>query len=378
MIRVEKFNPGTYRNQGDYKSFIPTPVNDSWSWQSARLNHLLSLASSELGGLDTYSELIPDIDIYIQMHIQVEANRSSSIEGTQTTIEEDMTPLEELSVEKRNDAQEVRNYIKAMNYGVKRILEDDFPFTSRLMREMHGVLMQGVRGEHKTPGEFRTSQNFIGGSKPSDAMYVPPAVIDMHDLMSDLDKFIHRDEPMPALVKIAIIHYQFETIHPFLDGNGRVGRLLIPMFLLAKDKLKKPCFYISDYFEQHRTAYYDALQNVRIKSDMEGWICFFLQASIETAKSAKTKFRNALKQVENYQHYITSKGSYAQTIGTIIRSMYSKPVATVNDLTEITGLSFDTVNRVVKILVKDKVLIELTGNRRNRVFFLHEYIAVFH
>ena len=378
MKIVEKVEGGTFRSHGDYKSFISSTVNDVWTWESTKINHLSSLASSELGGLDTFSELVPDIDVYIKMHIQVEANRSSSIEGTQTTIEEDMTPLEELSAEKRNDAQEVRNYIDAMNHGVKRILEDDFPFTSRLMREMHAVLMQGVRGEHKTPGEFRESQNFIGGTKPSDAMFVPPAVIDMHDLMGDLDKFINRDDPMPTLVKTAIIHYQFETIHPFLDGNGRVGRLLIPVYLLARDKLKKPCFYISNYFEQHRTAYYDALQNVREKGDMEGWICFFLQASIETAQTAKKKFRAALNQVEKYQEYVSGKRTNTQAIRTVIQSMYSKPVATVNELTELTNLSFDTINRVVKTLTKDNILLEITGNRRNRVFYLHEYISVFH
>ena len=377
MIRVEKYNPGSYRNQGDYKSFVPSKINDRWVWESPRINHLLSLASLELGGLDTYSDLVPDIDIYIKMHVQVEANRSSSIEGTQTTIEEDMTPLAELSIEKRNDAQEVRNYIAAMNHGVERITVDDFPFTSRLMREMHAVLMQGVRGEYKTPGEFRVSQNFIGGTKPSDAMHVPPAVIDMQELMSDLDKFINRDEPMPTLVKTAIIHYQFETIHPFLDGNGRVGRLLIPMFLLARDKLKKPCFYISDYFEQHRTAYYDALQSVRIRGDMEGWICFFLQASIETALKAKSKFKLALKQVNKYQEYLAKKGANARAIGNVIGSMYSQPVATINELVELTDLSFDTISRAVRILTKDEILTELTGNRRNRVFYLHEYISVF-
>jgi len=377
MIRVEKFNPGTYRNQGDFKSFIPTMVNDQWGWESGQINHLLSIADKELGGLNTYSELIPDIEIYIRMHIQVEANKSSRIEGTNTTIEDDMTPLEDLPPERRNDVQEVQNYIAAMSHGMRRITQDDFPFTGRLMREMHNVLMQGVRGERKTPGEFRTSQNFIGGSMPSNAYYVPPAVIDMQDLMGDLDKFINRDDRLPALMKTAIIHYQFETVHPFLDGNGRIGRLLIPLFLMSKQELDKPCFYISDYFEKHRTEYYDALQNVRIKGDMEGWILFFLQASIETAKAAKGKFKAAIQQVEAYRIYVMGKRSMSDSLGKVINAMYRHPVSTVGELMESSALSAPTIHKAVKMLCEDGILTEVTGNQRNRIFSLHDYIKVF-
>lgn len=377
MIHLEQFKPGTYRHQGDFKSFIPSLVNESWTWSSPRINHLLSIADKELGGLNTYSELVPDIDVYIRMHIQVEANRSSRIEGTNTTIEDDMTPLEDLSPERRDDVREVQNYIAAMNHGIRRIVADDFPFTSRLLREMHALLMEGVRGEHKTPGEFRLSQNFIGGSMPSNAAYVPPAVTDMQQLMGDLDKFMNREDQLPVLIKTAIIHYQFETIHPFLDGNGRIGRLMIPLYLMAQRELDKPCFYISSYFEEHRTAYYDTLQNVRVKGDMEGWIVFFLEASAHTARMAKAKFKAALAQVQAYQDYAVSKKARADTYGKIIQAMYRSPVSTVSEISDLTGLSFDTINRAARDLVKDKVLLEITGNRRNRIFFLQDYIRVF-
>ena len=377
MIRIEKYTSGSYRNQGDLKSFIPSLVNDQWIWESGRINHLLSLADKELGGLNAFSELIPDIDIYIRMHIQLEANKSSRIEGTNTSIEDDMTPLEELSPERRNDVQEVQNYISAMNYGMRRINDDGFPFTGRLMREMHAYLMDGVRGEHKTPGEFRLSQNFIGGSMPSNAKYVPPSIIDMNELMGDLDKFINRQDQLPALIKAAIIHYQFETIHPFLDGNGRIGRLLIPLYLMSRKELDKPCFYISDYLERHRTEYYDALQNVRTKSDMEEWICFFLQASFETAKAAKEKFKKALQLVEMYSHYAMSKKTKSDTFRQVFRVLYSKPVATITEIAAATNLSFDTISRTVGEMKKDYHLVEITGNKRNRVFYLIEYLHVF-
>jgi Fic family protein len=347
-----------------------------WIWEDPELNYLLAEANKELGGLNTYSELIPDIDIYIRMHIQTEANKSNKIEGTNTSIEEDMMSREDVLPEKRDDHQEVNNYINAMNHGLKRI-EDGFPLTSRLMREMHDILMQGVRGEHKTPGEFRKSQNFIGGNAPSNAIYVPPAVIDMPDLISDLDKFINIVDGMPELIKIAMIHYQFESIHPFLDGNGRIGRLIIPLYLLSKKELEKPCFYISDYFERNRMQYYDYLQNVRNKNDMIAWIKFFLNASIETAKSAKNKFKNAVKQADEYNQYLISKKASSDSLQRIITVMYSQPVANINRLSDLTELTVQAVNNTVKILCEDKILTELTGNKRNRVFALADYINVF-
>lgn len=377
MNRLENYKSGTYRDQGDFKSFCPSFINKMWTWEDSELNFLLSEADKGLGGLNTYSELMPDIDVYIRMHIRTEANKSNRIEGTNTSIEEDMMSMEDISPEKRDDVQEVNNYVNAMNHGIKRIMEDDFPFTSRLMAEMHEILLQGVRGEHKTPGEFRRSQNFIGGSMPSNAIYVPPSIVDMPDLIGDLDKFINMVDGMPELIKIAIVHYQFETIHPFLDGNGRIGRLLVPLYLLSKEELEKPCFYISDYFERNRTDYYDHLQNVRLKNDMIGWVKFFLQASIETAQSAKIKFKNAVKQVETYRNYLIAKKTSTDSLQRIITAMYSQPVATVSQLSELTGLTIQAVNNTVKTLCDDRILSELTGNKRNRIFALTDYINVF-
>lgn len=376
--KLEKYQSGSYRNQGDFSSFIPSPINADWTWETPKVNFLLNKASSELGGLNSFAELVPDIDTYIMMHIQVEANKSNRIEGTNTTIEEDMMPIEDVNPEHRNDALEVGNYVKALKYGIDRIQKDDFPFTTRLLREVHKLLLVGVRGEHKTPGEFRTSQNFIGGSMPSNAKYVPPAVPDMQEALSDFDKFINREnDNLPVLIRLAMMHYQFETIHPFLDGNGRIGRIMIPLYLLYQKELAKPCFYISYYFEEHRQEYYEALQNVRENNDMIGWICFFLKASIETAQTAKQKFRMAVEQVDKYKEYLMHKRTGADSLRAVIQTMYSQPVTTVNHLINQTGFSAATINNAVKTLTADHILQELTGNRRNRIFVLYDYLKVF-
>jgi Fic family protein len=327
QMQIEKFKSGSFINQTGYKSFQPVFINTPWHWTDPEINVLLEQASRELGGLNSFSDLIPNIDVYIQMHIRTEANKSSKIEGTKTSIEEDLMLVEDIAPEKRDDHEEVQNYIRAMNHGINRIRKDNFPLTARLIREVHNVLMQGVRGEHKTPGEFRTQQNWIGGTMPSNAVFVPPCVNDMGDLLSDFEKFIHNDEQqIPHLIKIALLHYQFESIHPFQDGNGRIGRLIIPLYLLDKKILDRPCFYISDFFEKNRTAYYDALQNVRVKNELANWIKFFLKAVIYTAKSAKYKFKNVVKIVDEYEERVLTFAGRPENNRNILKAFFDEPI----------------------------------------------------
>lgn len=375
---MNTFRSGVYQDQGDYKSFLPTLVNHSWEWTDAELNILLERASSELGSLNAFSDLIPNIDIYIRMHIKTEANKSNKIEGTKTSIEEDLLPVEDIVPEKRDDQQEVHNYIKALNYGIKRISDDDFPLCNRLICEIHKLLLSGVRGKYKTPGEMRKSQNWIGGSKPSDAVYVPPNIVDLPDLMSDLEKFINVDNwNVPNLIKIAILHYQFETIHPFLDGNGRIGRLIIPLYLLDKNMLSKPCFYISDFFEKHRTEYYDALNRVRLNNDLIGWIKFFLRAVIETAKSAKLKFKRVTIYVKETEEKALKLGGRSENTLKVLRLFYDEPVLYSSTIINKTGISKRTLDSIIKRFYENNILDELTGYSRNRVFVLAEYLKIF-
>ncbi len=375
---INSFKSGVKRSQNDYYTFLPTLINHSWRWTDPELNVLLEQASSELGSLNAFSDLIPNVDIYIEMHIKTEANKSNKIEGTKTSIEEDLMQMEDIAPEKRNDYLEVHNYINALNFGIARIMQDDFPLCNRLICEIHQLLLQDVRGKYKTPGEFRKSQNWIGGSKPSDAVYVPPCIIDLPDLLSDFEKFINNDTcNVPHLIKIAILHYQFETIHPFLDGNGRIGRLIIPLYLLNKGILSKPCFYISDYFEQHRTEYYNALNNVRVKNDLIGWIKFFLQAVIFTAKSGKIKFKAVTEYVRKTENLCLSLGGRPENIHKILYAFFDNPILNTKQLVEITGLSQGTIDNIIKKLYDAHVIHELTGYSRNRIFVLFNYLKIF-
>ena len=377
-MQIEKFKSGTFINQMGYKSFIPTPINTSWNWTNPEINVLLEQASSELGGLSSFSDLLPNIDVYIKMHIRTEANKSSRIEGTKTSIEEELMDVLDIAPEKRDDYEEVQNYVKAMNYGISRIQKDDFPLSTRLIRELHRVLMQGVRGQHKTPGEYRTQQNWIGGTMPSNAVFVPPGVNEMHDLLSDFEMFIHDDVyQVPHLIKIALIHYQFETIHPFQDGNGRIGRLIIPLYLLDKKILDKPCFYISDFFERTRTTYYDALQNVRVKNDLTNWITYFLKAVIFTAKSARHKFKNAVNLVDDYEERILAFAGKPDNNRSILKAFFNEPILTGKQLQDRTSLSQPTIDKALRSMIDAEMLHEITGYSRNRIYVLMKYLSVF-
>jgi Fic family protein len=290
---MKNFKSGTYINQGSYKSFQPELISGKWVIDNMEVLSLLSQADRQLGRLDMYSEYIPNIDLFISMHVLKEATQSSKIEGTKTNIEEALLNREDISEEKRDDWEEIQNYIAALNKAIEKL--NEIPFSSRLIRQTHEILLSGVRGKRKLPGEFRSSQNWIGGASISDATFIPPIHTTINEYMGDLEKFAHDNEHyFPELLKIALIHYQFETIHPFLDGNGRVGRLMITLYLVEKGLLKKPILYLSDFFEKNRTLYYDNLMKVREKQDINQWFKFFLVGVIETAKNSISTFDKIL------------------------------------------------------------------------------------
>ena len=309
---MQEFASGKYISQGTYKSFQPETINRPWKIDDMELLNLLSQADRQLGRLDMYSEYIPNIDLFISMHVLKEATQSSKIEGTKTNIEEALLSREDVSEEKRDDWEEVQNYISALNKAVAAL--EKLPFSSRLIRQTHEILLSGVRGKNKLPGEFRSSQNWIGGATITDATFVPPVHTSINEYMSDLEKFVHQEEFFfPDLLKIALVHYQFETIHPFLDGNGRVGRLMITLYLVEKKILKKPILYLSDFFERNRGLYYDNLMRVREKNDIKQWFKFFLVGVIETAKDSITTFDRTLKLQQDIENRVqTSQRSGEQ------------------------------------------------------------------
>jgi Fic family protein len=376
-MRLEEYQSGKFVQMKDYKAFIPSKINYNWEWSDTKLNKLLSEADRQIGELNAYSLLIPNVDLYIKMHVKIEANKSSRIEGTRTTVEEDLLDVTEINPEKRDDWEEVQNYVKATNYGGQRI-RDGFPVCTRLIREIHEILMQGVRGEHKTPGEFRTSQNWIGGSMPSTAVYVPPPHTELTECLTDFELFINNEEiDTPDLIKIAILHYQFESIHPFQDGNGRIGRLLIPLYIQSKGLLDKSCLYISDYIERNKDLYYDMLTKVRTNNDIIGWIKFFLEAIIETSKVAKEKFRKVVELTKEMDEAIMDLSVKPENAKRVLDILYDEPAINRKKICELTGIKEGTVKNIINSLLEKNIIIETTGYSRNQIFKFQKYTDLF-
>ena len=375
-MKFEEFKSGTYKNQFQYKSFLPSKINHQWTWDDPRINLLLEKAAQTLGELNAFSRIVPNVDLFIRMHILKEANTSSRIEGTKTDIED--VVLDESSVfpEKRDDWQEVQNYVQAMNEAIKQL--ENLPLSLRLIRNTHRILMTNVRGKHKTPGEFRTSQNWIGGSSLADAAFIPPNKDDMSDLLDDFEHFLYNDRiVVPHLIRCAIAHYQFETIHPFQDGNGRIGRLLITLYLVSNHLLIKPTLYLSDFFERHRGAYYDSLTRVRDSNDLGQWVRFFLEGVIETAEKGKTTFAQILNLHTNIESELMNLGKKTDNARKLLMHLYQSPVVSVKQVESILGVKYYSANELIKTLVEINILEETTGYSRNRVFMFKRYIDVF-
>lgn len=376
-MNISDYQAGSYEAQLQYQSFLPTHINHEWLIADPALQQLLSQADRALGELNAFSQLVPDVDFFIQMYVAKEATYSSRIEGTQTNVEDAFKDLDDVSPEKRNDWDEVQNYIQAMNHAVERLAT--LPFSNRLLKEAHAILLQGVRGQAKHPGEFRASQNWIGVSLKN-AVFVPPHFERVPDLMSDMEKLLHDEEHyVPPLIKIAIAHYQFETIHPFLDGNGRLGRLMIPLYLASEEVLTKPALYLSDYFERHKTAYVDHLMAVREGNHLREWLVFFLYGVEETAKSSISVFKNILALKECIDRDVLPQFSTRrhENARRLVDRLYKKPVMDTKAVTDFLGTTPNTAYAMVSDLVKHGVLTEMTGQSRNRLFIFRDYIELF-
>jgi len=373
---MKKFQSGHYVQQDLYKSFQPSLVNRAWALDNMELIQLLGQADRHLGRLDMYSDYIPNIDLFIRMHVLKEATQSSKIEGTQTSMEEALLEKEDVPLDKRDDWEEVQNYVSAMNEAIAKL--QTLPFSARLIREVHKTLLQGVRGKHKQPGEFRRSQNWIGGATINDAVFVPPVHSSIGELIGDIEQFVHNDSQyFPELLKIALVHYQFETIHPFLDGNGRVGRLLITLYLVSKGILKKPVLYLSDFFERNRTHYYDNLMRVREKNDLLQWFRFFLVGMIETAKVSIKTFDNILKLQKEVEAKIRTLGSRTANAQTVVNYLYQQPLIDAAKLGEITAISPASAYKLIVDLEQLGILKEITGGKRGKMYLFMEYLQLF-
>ncbi len=370
---------GKYINQlkGElqYKAFMPNFL--PFAIQSDdEFQTLLSRADLALGRLDGIAETLPDADFFILMYIRKEATLSSQVEGTQATFADVLKAEAKVGdLEIRKDVDEILNYIKAMNYGLERL--KTFPLSLRLIKDIHKILLEGVRGEGKEPGEFRKSQNWIGGTSIQRASFVPSPPQEIMSLLDNFEKFLYDKSPMPILLKTGLLHTQFENIHPFLDGNGRIGRLLITFYLCQQKILDKPLLYLSDFFKRYRQEYYDRLNAFHEKDDIEGWLRFFLEGVAVTAEQAVETSKKILKLRGDGLNKISSLGRSTPKATLVFNSLFHTPLITIKDVERIAELKNPNALALVNKLVRLEILEETTGRKRNKVFAYRQYIKLF-
>lgn len=374
---IKDFKSGSLKQGYKYQYFMPEKINHDFSWEDTSINTLLEKASFHLGALNSFSSLVPDADMFIIMHIFKEAVISNRIEGTRTNIEEALNEQDNLDPEKRNDWQEVHNYVKAMNNAIQEL--ENLPLSNRLIKNTHKILLSTGRGEYKSPGEFRISQNWIGGTSLSDAVFIPPAHEELPELLSDLELFLNNTNiNIPHLIRIAIAHYQFETIHPFLDGNGRIGRLLISLYLVHSKVLQKPLLYLSDFFEKNKTLYYDNLTFVRTKNDMSQWIKYFLEGVSQTAENSAQTLKKIIElKTDLEKNKLLSLGKRTKTANEFLYFLFHSPVITSTALQKEMKITAKTANSLIDAFIGLNILKERTGYSRNRIFVFDKYVELF-
>lgn len=360
--------------EAEYKSFRPAALPPEIEMDAEMISALTG-ATKAIARLDTLSSYIPNMNLFVSMYVRKEALLSSQIEGTQATLEDVLDPLIEKNA--NQNVADVINYIQATEYALNRL--DTLPLCNRLIKETHAVLMAGVRGQEKSPGEFRISQNWIGaaGSTLKTARYIPPCPEDMIKAMSDLEKYMNAEEDtLDVLIQAALIHYQFETIHPFLDGNGRVGRLMIPLFLMEKKLLQTPALYISYYLKQNRIEYYDRMSEVRSKDNYEQWIKFFLRAVKESAEDASDTILELSKLHAKNAEIISGMGRAAKTGIRLFSYLEQNPIIDIRKTSDELGLAYSTVSATVNRFVESSILAQTNNASRNRVFAYTEYLDI--
>lgn len=375
---MKAFTAGQLRQgPAGYRAFHPQPVNRPFRLDDMDLQALLEQATLKLGELSAFGELVPDIGHFIRMHVVKEATVSSRIEGTRTNMEEALLDEQAVAPERRDDHREVSNYVEAMHHCIERM--PSLPLSGRLLREAHAMLLQGVRGEHKMPGEFRRSQNWIGGASLADAAFVPPVWEKVAPLMSDLESLFHDDRTgLPHVLKAALAHYQFETVHPFLDGNGRIGRLMITLYFLHAGVLRQPVLYLSDFFERNRTAYYDNLMRVRQYNDLQQWFRFFLVGVTETADKATNGLRRILRlKQECLTERLPRIGRRTAAAPRLLDHLFKQPIVWAEEVMKATGQSAPSAYKLIADFERIGILRETTGNKWRRLYRFDAYFKVF-
>lgn len=359
-------------------AFIPAPLPPvpDIEWDS-ELRRQFEQAHLALGRLDSIAGLLPDTDLFLYMYVRKEAVLSSMIEGTQSSLSDLlMYELDQPAGVPIDDVEEVSNYVAALNHGLQR-LREDFPISVRLLKELHKILLTSGRGSSKQPGELRKTQNWVGGTRPGNAVFVPPPADQLPNALSQLEKFIHDERQVtPGVLKAALAHLQFETLHPFLDGNGRLGRLLITLILMDQGILQQPLLYLSLFFKTHRQAYYDLLNRVRETGDWESWLSFFASAVEQTANNAVETAKQLMQQAKHDAATLHAQGRYAGTLTKMHQALLQRPIATAAWLIKQTGMAPATIQSGLQKLEALKIVNELTGKQRDRVYAYQDYIAI--
>lgn len=370
---------GYFMQENGYKAFVPAKLPPEPPIQfDVEMQSLLSLADRKLGRLDGITQILPNPELFVAMYVRKEAVLSSQIEGTQASFADVLSAeYNQAEDQRRDDIGEVSNYVRAMNWGLKEL--ERLPLSLRLIRNIHKELLQNTRGSHRNPGKFRTSQNWIGpaGCTLSNATFVPPSVPDMEKALSELELYLYEDDDLPALVKIALIHAQFETIHPFLDGNGRMGRLLITFWLCQQEILTKPLLYLSYYFKQHRTEYYDRLMDVRKKGNWEDWIKFFLRGVAEVADESTSSAKAILRLKEECSAQLYAKDASNNNYQHLLDVLFEKPFIQRNDVIKVLSVSNPTAGNIIDAFCKLGILFDLTPQKsRNKRYVFARYLEI--
>lgn len=377
MVKISQFQTGKLQsiNAYNYQYFLPESINYNFEIDDGNLQVQLEKSTRLLGELNAMARIVPNVDLFIMSFINNEATQSSKIEGTQTELEDVFKAEQDIRAEQKEDWSEVILYIKTIHTAIKEL--DKLPISVRLIKQMHKILLSSGRGKNKMPGCFRTSQNWVGGTNINNAEFIPPHQHYIPELMSDLEQFLHERNSMPDIIKIAIIHYQFETIHPFLDGNGRIGRILIPLYLIDKGVLSKPLFYMSAFFEVNKDAYYKKLMKARVDNHFSDWILFFLKGVEQTAKHSI----NTLVEILELREKLTKKiqaesGNRSGNNLRLFDVLFQTPFVQVNQVKEKLEVSPATAKYIVDDFVKMEILQELTHNKRNRLFAFQPYLSL--
>lgn len=376
-MKISQFQSGNFQsiNAFNYQYFLPNDINRLFEIDNSALQIQLEKSTRLLGELNAMARMVPNIDLFIMSFINNEATQSSKIEGTQTAIEDSFKKESDIKIEQKDDWIEVNLYIDAITKAIDKL--DITPISTRLIKKIHKTLLSSGRGVNKMPGEFRTSQNWIGGNSINTADFIPPHHDFVNKLMGDLESFLHGEHLVPDIIKIAIIHYQFETIHPFLDGNGRVGRILIPLYLVSNNLLSKPLLYMSAFFEANKNQYYQQLMKVRMDSDLLGWLLFFLGGVEQTARHSIKVLNDVLDLKSNLTQTIRDNtGNRVNNNLKLLEKLFQMPFVNVEDVRVQLKVSIATAKNVVDDLTKVGILKELTKNKRNRIFAFNPYLQL--